>query len=216
MPYRPMILEPAEVVERVDDGLHVLTVCGGATEWPELWELRGGMKALVGYTSMAALHAACGAGQPRRFIPAELVEQVCSASGATVAVIDEPLPEPPRYPEPDVRTEPDLEPLPEDDETPEVLYVPSRPRQSRDPVAELELQPVRGRRTLLVYDSLPALYEGCGRYQWCVAIRPELIDEVMVDVGAEQVMLNSVLSEECRHQEPVVDWRRRDTMGGRR
>lgn len=173
----------------------------------ERWELDGGSVALVCYSSVQVLHAACGAGQPSRWVPAADIPAQCAAAGAEAVVLDEPLPVPPRYPEADVRDTADLAPV--DDQVPplEFIYVPSRPVRRGDFRVDLELQPYRDRRALLAYTSPEALAEGCGSYQPWVAIHVDDLAEVVSQSGAEHILFDPMLDERSQHNGPVRNWR---------
>lgn len=200
---RPLVLEPDELIRHAPDGVHVLIVPGEHMASFELWDLNGGQRALVCYSSVQVLHGACGAGQPSRWVPAADVPVQCAAARAEVLVLDEPLPVPPRYPEPDVADVPDLPALEEPDLGEQLLYVPSRPMRRGASRVDLELQPYRRNRTLLAYTSPNALYSGCGPYQPWVAVYAADLAEVMTEADAERVLFNPVLAEQSRHTGPV-------------
>lgn len=206
------VLTPAEVAEYAPDGVLALTVGREPDSAIELWELNAGQRVVVGYSTFTAMAASCGTGQPfRRLSPSELVD-VCDVARAQ-AVLDEILPVPPRYPELDTAEQPDLPLLDEAEDEPELLYIPSRPTEPGAEVVALELQPHRGRVTLLAFTTAQALEAGCGPYQPYVAVPAELLETVMTESGAERVLFNPVLAEESRHTAPVLDWTSKSVMG---
>lgn len=162
--------------------------------------------AMVAFSSLRRLVAACGWGQPWVIMRPERVHQAARVVGATLVAVDVPVPEGHRYPEPQPSAQPDLEPVdPVDDQR--LVYLPSRPFSSGQRTAELELQ--RGKRggpLLLAYTSIEDLATGCGPYQPWVAVEHALLDEVAREAGAAGVVFNPVLVEQARHAVPVVDW----------
>ncbi|PXY17692.1 hypothetical protein BAY59_35775 [Prauserella coralliicola] len=202
------VLTPAEAGERAPDGVLVLTTGPEPGAAIELWELRDGTRVVVGYTTFTALAASAGAGQPfRRLTTAELA-RVCGAAEVRV-LLDELLPGGPRHPEPDVAGQPNLPLLEEAEPAGDLLYVPSRPSRPGDAEVGVELQRYRNRATMLAYTSAQALEAGCGPHQPWVSIPARVLDAVLAECGAEQVLLNPVLSEGSRHVAPVVDWTRK-------
>ncbi|WP_342779410.1 SAV_915 family protein [Amycolatopsis cihanbeyliensis] len=203
-------MDPDEVPRQAPDGLYLLTTPTGHGGVIELWTLRDGTSAVMGYSSIGRLMVACGSGQPFRHMAADEVESACESIGAKVVVVDTVPPGGQRYPEVDSRDQPDLPLLDAEDPDQPVVYVPSRPYRAGQRDAVLELQPHEGRLTLLAYTSRELLEEGCGPYQAWVSIPSHLLEEAAWRVGAEAVLFNPVLSEESRHTAPVLDWTRRD------
>ncbi|MBK1785525.1 SAV_915 family protein [Prauserella cavernicola] len=185
-----------------------LTTVGEPGAPIELWELHDGTRVVVTYSAFPVLAASAGPAQPFRWLTAADLKRICDATDAQ-AVLDQPLPCPPRHPEPDVADQPDLPLL--DDAEPEgdLVYVPSRPARPGDQTINLELQRHRNKTTLLAYTSAEAIKTGCGPHQPWVAIPVRELGTVLTESGAEQVLLNPVLSEETRHAVPVVDWTRK-------
>lgn len=186
--------------------LFVLTVAGDTGVGLELRTTDRRDRMLVAYTSIDRLVEACGSGQPWARIATGQLEQLAHRAQVNLVAVDKPIPEGRRYPEPDSREQPELAPLdaPADEG---VLYVPSRPVRPGQHGVTLELQPYRGKPTLLAYSSLDALREGCGRFQSCVSIAAERLDAVAWHVGAQRVLFNPILTEDARHTGPVLDWR---------
>lgn len=207
---RAQTLDPDEARERCPDGLYVLTVPVDGGERVEVWELQGGSTAIVGFSSVTELVAACGAGQPFRHIDADEIEHVCFVSATETVVINTPIPVEPRYPDVDVVEAPELAVPSEPDQgsTP-LAYLPSRPSYPGDAQVGLELQPYGGRLALLVYTSPEALEQGCGPHQAWIAVHPDDLDLVAAQAGANQMLFNPTLADESRHDRPVVDWSRR-------
>jgi hypothetical protein len=172
----------------------------------ELWRTHRQDLTAVVYSSIQALVAACGAGQPWVAITRDQLADICCEHEITLLALDMPLPEGHRYPEPEIREQPDLEevePLANDG----LLYVPARPMKSLNQWVELELQPDdRGRLMLLAYTSPQQLEAGCGPYQAWVSIPSDLISEAACRSGADGVLFNPILAEESRHTAPVADW----------
>lgn len=161
---------------------------------------------MFAYSSIQRLVAACGAGQPWVSITSDELEAACAEHGVAAVALDTAHPEGHRYPEPDPREQPELEPLPDQDDG-SLVYVPSRPVSEGDTQVNLELQPDKaGRAMLLAYSSPELLVAGCGPYQPWVAIHATDIDLVAEEAGACGVLFNPELAEDSRHTGPVQDW----------
>ncbi|MQA10360.1 MAG: hypothetical protein GEU98_17750 [Pseudonocardiaceae bacterium] len=204
----PTTLDPDEVTGYVTGQLCVLThpVDRRTDESPaELRTLRHDLVGLMAYSSAEAVIAACGIGQPWRWVSVNDLVPLSKQLGFDVVVLDVVPPEGHRYPEDDERDEPDAELLSELTVT-ERMYLPSRPhRTGRQPIAELHPDSA-GRPMLLVYTSREALREGCGEYQPWVAVPANRLADVVADTGAYGVLVDPTLTEEARHAAPVLDW----------
>jgi hypothetical protein len=120
----------------------------------------------------------------------------------------------PRYSEVDSREQPPLDTLEPLSEHDGLLYVPSRPVQANQYVVELELQPDKaGRPIMLAYTTPELLAAGCGEHQPWVAIRMDDMADAAEESGAHGVLLNPVLAEESRHTGPVHNWNGRSAIG---
>ncbi|WP_406629874.1 SAV_915 family protein [Amycolatopsis sp. WGS_07] len=171
--------------------------------------------AVTAYSSIDRLVDACGSGQPWAQVTRDRLAEVCQELGIGIVVFDAVLDRLPRYPEVDSRDQPPLEPAEPLDEPDGCFYVPSRPVRAGQRVVELELQPVRdGRPVLLAYTSPELLAAGCGPHQPWVAVNGDDLEAVANEAGARGVLLNPVLAEESRHAAPVQDWASRSAIGG--
>ncbi|WP_145600502.1 SAV_915 family protein [Prauserella rugosa] len=207
------MLAPEEIGEHAPQGVFTLITGVAPDSAIELWELPTGQLVVVSYSTFTALAASCGAGQPfRHMAPSEVVE-VCAEAHAQ-ALLDELLPVAPRYPKLDPREQPDLPMLDDAAVEGEHVYIPSRRTKRGDRVVGVELQPYKGKTTLLAYTTPQALTKGCGPYQPYVVVPRDFLETIMLESGAEQVLFNATLSEEARYSRPVLDWSSRSTMGG--
>ncbi|WP_406636870.1 SAV_915 family protein [Amycolatopsis sp. WGS_07] len=171
--------------------------------------------AVAVYSSVDRLADACGSGQPWAPVARDRLVEVCRELSIGIVVFDAVLDRLPRYPEVDSRDQPPLEPLEPLAEPVGRVYVPSRPVRAGQRVVELELQPVRdGRPVLLAYTSPELLAAGCGPHQPWVAVNGDDLEAVANEAGAHGVLLNPVLAEESRHAAPVQDWASRSAIGG--
>ena len=170
--------------------------------------------AVVAYSSIQLLVGACGSGQPWVQLTRGRLLEACHALDVGIVVLDAVVDMTPRYPDMDSRDQPPLEPLEPLEEHDGVVYVPSRPVQAGQYTVELELQPDRrGRPVLLAYTTPELLRAGCGEHQPWVAIQVDDLPEVIEESGAHGVLFNPVLAEESRHTAPVQDWTRRSAIG---
>ncbi|WP_116199764.1 SAV_915 family protein [Amycolatopsis circi] len=206
-----------DVPERLPDLVFVLVTSGAADQPGEL-EVRRTERnefAVAAYSSLDRLVDACGSGQPWTQVARDRLLEACRELGIGIVVFDAVLDLAPRYPEVDGREQSPLEraePLAEPDGR---FYVPSRPVRAGQQVVELELQPVRaGRPMLLAYTSPELLAAGCGPFQPWVAVNGDDLEAVADEAGAHGVLLNPVLAEESRHAAPVHDWTSRSVIGG--
>ncbi|WP_051166080.1 SAV_915 family protein [Amycolatopsis orientalis] len=206
-----------DVRERLPDLVFVLVTLGTGEQPGEL-EVRRTTRnefAVAAYSSLDRLVEACGSGQPWARVTRDRLLEVCRELGIGVVVFDAVLDLVPRYPEVDSREQPPLEPAEPLAEPDGRLYVPSRPVRAGRQMVELELQPVRnGRPVLLAYTSPELLAAGCGPYQPWVAVESADLEAVADEAGAHGVLLNPVLAEESRHAAPVRDWTSRAEIGG--
>lgn len=197
-----------ELVERGVSDVYVLTNPDGQVE---LYETSRKEALVFAYTSVGLRVAACGGGQPaRKATTARLVRWAGSTGLPIVFAVDARHPEGVRYPEPDVRT---LEPLPPVPRIPRPteLWIASRPLVAGAAQAELELySETPGSPMLLAYETPEELHECCGPHQAAISIDPDLLDDVTDAAGAVGVLFGAELSEELRHQAPVVDWKAHD------
>jgi hypothetical protein len=145
----------------------------------------------------------------------EILAEFCGERDVGVVVFEAVLDLAPRYPDVHSRDQPPLEPLVPVDAHDGFLYVPSRPIFRGQYVVELESQPDRvGRPLLLAYTSSELLTAGCGVFQPWVAIHVDDMPEVIEQSGAYGVLLNPVLAEESRHAVTVQNWNSRSANGG--
>lgn len=196
-----------DLAERLPDAVFLLVLPsddghGGV----EVWVRPRGDRVVLAFSSIQTLVAACGAGQPWVSVTREQLAEVCSELQVTLVGLDMAPPEGHRYPEPEVSELPDLEPWEPVERR--LLYVASRPMHSWTDLVQLELQPdKRGRLMVMAYTSEEALVAGCGPYQAWVSIPSDLIGEAVKRSGADGVLFNPVLAEESRHTAPVRHWR---------
>ncbi|RJQ91281.1 hypothetical protein D5S19_02110 [Amycolatopsis panacis] len=171
--------------------------------------------AVVAYSAIDLLVGACGAGQPWVQITRDRLMAFCEDLDVGVVVLDAVLDLAPRYPEVDSREQSPLDTLEPLEEHNGLLYVPSRPVREGQYVVELELQPDRrGRPVMLAYTTPELLVVGCGEHQPWVAIHMDHMADAIEESGAHGVLLNPVLAEESRHTGPVQDWNSRSAIGG--
>ncbi|GAB3354131.1 SAV_915 family protein [Amycolatopsis echigonensis] len=206
-----------DVPDRLPDLVFVLVAPGTDKQSGEL-EVRRTERnelAVAAYSSLDRLADACGSGQPWVQVTRERLLETCRELDLGIVVFDAVLDLVPRYPEVDSREQPPLEPAEPLAEPDGRCYVPSRPVRAGQQVVELELQPVRnGRPVLLAYTSPELLAAGCGPYQPWVAINGDDLEAIANEAGAHGVLLNPVLAEESRHAAPVHDWTSRPAIGG--
>ncbi|MGV9297726.1 SseB family protein [Amycolatopsis sp. NPDC003676] len=206
-----------DVPERLPDLVFVL-VAPGTEDQPGELEVRRTERhefAIAAYSSLDRLVDACGSGQPWTQVARDRLLEVCGELGIGIVVFDAVLDLAPRYPEVDSRDQPPLEPGEPLAEPDGRFYVPSRPVRAGQQTVELELQPIRnGRPVLLAYTSAELLAAGCGPYQPWVAVNGDDLEAVADEAGAHGVLLNPVLAEESRHTAPVREWASRPVIGG--
>jgi hypothetical protein len=207
-------LDDAE--DRLPELLFVLVTLaeGGQPGGVELRRTGRQELAVVAYSAIDLLVGACGSGQPWVQITRDRLMTFCEDLDVSVVVLNAVLDVAPRYPEVDSREQPPLgtlEPLEEHDG---LLYVPSRPVCEGQRVVELELQPNRrGRPLMLAYTTPELLAAGCGEHQPWVAIHLDNMADAIEESGAQGVLLNPVLAEESRHAGPVRNWNSRPIRG---
>ncbi|WP_158714543.1 SAV_915 family protein [Amycolatopsis sp. La24] len=206
-----------DVPERLPELVFVLVILGPEGQ-PGRLEVRRTTRnesAVAAYSSIDRLVDACGSGQPWAQVARDRLLEACRELGIGIVAFDAVLDLVPRYPEIDSRDQPPLEPVRPLDDQDGFLYVPSRPVRAGQQIVELELQPARnGRPVLLAYTSPELLAAGCGPYQPWVAINGDELEAVADEAGAHGVLLNPVLAEESRHAAPVRDWTSRPAIGG--
>ncbi|TNC29173.1 SAV_915 family protein [Amycolatopsis alkalitolerans] len=214
MSQRPVATSAAGLVlvddlsERLPDGLFMLVLPAddGRGGGVEVWRTARGERAVLAFSAIQSLVGACGAGQPWVPMSREVLAEVCAELGVTLVGLDVAPPEGHRYPEPEVAEVPDLEPWEPVER--QLLYVASRPMRSWTDLVQLELQPdKRGRLMVLAYTSEEELVAWCGPHQAWVAIPSNLVGEAVARSGADGVLFNPILAAESRHTAPVRDWR---------
>lgn len=166
---------------------------------------------VFGYTDVPGLVTACGAGQPsRRVDTAQVLEWVRRAKVDAWFAIDVWHPAGRRYPQPDPL---DFEPVPYAEQvSPSVeFWIPTRPVRPGAAVIQAELFAVTpGAPMLLAYESAEELQACCGPHQDAVSIDPADLESVVVSTGAHGVLFGAVLTDDARHQAPVLDWTAHD------
>lgn len=175
----------------------------------ELWHADRGELFLFAYTGLAELVESCGPGQPYVPLrPAELAGLQDRLAAPVLVAVDARHPDGARYPERNRRAREPLDyaqrltPLSE-------VWIPSLPMAPGDQAARVELYAeTAGEPMLLAYPSLDDLYAACGPHQAAVSVRVEVLHQVAEEAGAHGVLFGAELSEELRHQRPVVDWGR--------
>ncbi|MFF0149130.1 hypothetical protein ATK36_4606 [Amycolatopsis sulphurea] len=202
--------------ERLSELLFVLVTPAEAGR-PGSIELRRTARhelAVAAYSSITRLVGVCGNGRPWVQVTRGRLIEFCDANDVGIVVLDAVLDLAPRYPEVDSREQPPLEPLEPLPEHDDLLYVPSRPVEFGQYVVELELQPDRaGRPVLMAYTTPELLTACCGEFQPWVAVHMDDIKDVIAESGASGVLMNPVLAEESRHTATVQDWSRRSSIG---
>ncbi|WP_344869513.1 SAV_915 family protein [Amycolatopsis ultiminotia] len=214
---RQALVRLDDVPGRLPDLVFVLVTAGegGRPGGLEVRQTARNELAIAAYSSIQLLVDACGSGQPWVQVARDRLVEVCQELGIGVVAFDAVLDPVPRYPDVDSRDQPPLEPVEPLDEPDGRVYVPSRPVRTGQYVVELELQPVRnGRPVLLAYTSPQLLAAGCGPYQPWVAIDTGDLQHVVHESGGHGVLLNPVLAEEFRHTAPVHNWTSRSAIGG--
>ncbi|NKQ53904.1 hypothetical protein HFP15_13540 [Amycolatopsis sp. K13G38] len=209
----PGIVLVDDLPERVPDAIFLLVSAeeNGHGGGVDVWTTARGERAVLTFSTIQALVGACGAGQPWVPVSRDELTRLCDELRVSVVGLDVAPPEGHRYPEPEVSELPDLEPREPAER--QLLYVASRPMRSRTDLVQLELQPdKRGRLMVLAYTSEEALVAGCGPYQPWVAIPANLIGEAAQRSEADGVLFNPVLAEQSRHTSSVRSWRD-DVMG---
>ncbi|ATY17009.1 hypothetical protein CU254_41200 (plasmid) [Amycolatopsis sp. AA4] len=214
---RRALVRVDDLPERLPERVFVLAVPpeGDRPAGVELRRTARNEVAVVAYSSIQLLAAACGSGQPWIQVPRERLAGFCAEAGVGVVVLDAVVDPVPRYPDaPEGREQPPLDLVDPVGEQGGCLYVPSRPVRAGQRVVELELQPdAAGRLLLLAYTSPALLAAGCGGFQPWAAVRADAIAGVAVQAGARGVLLNPVLDESARHAGPVRDWNSRSAAG---
>lgn len=183
----------------------------------EMWETDRREVVVFVYTTVAGLFASCGHGQPWRRTTVEELSSLADetadeAAAMVVFAVDVWHPEGARYPDPDVREMEPLQPAEYVQSIAEV-WIAALPMAPGAKAAALQLftVPPDGPK-LLAYSSLDELRRCCGPYQAAVWVRPERLDEVARQAGAEGVLFGADLPDELRQQAPVVDWHERATF----
>lgn len=175
---------------------------------PEGFAIDDGRFAVLVYSDMRALTTACGAGQPARLVTGtQLAGWVEQAQVDTWFAVDAWHPAGHRYPEPEPL---EFEPLPyaERAATSIEFWIPTRPVRAGSDVIQVELFTATpsAPTCLLAYESIDELRACCGPFQDAVSIDPENLDAVLASTGAEAVFFGAEVTEEARHQAPVLDW----------
>ena len=170
----------------------------------ELRETRSGQLAIMLYSSLSALVAACGTGQSWIKIHSVDLPWLAKTVGFQVLIFDLALPAELRHPELYATDFPDLETIPTDDSPADEVYVPAKPFREGDRTVRLELQPDdHGRPAILAYFSPEQLRAGCGPYQPWVAFPVTELKWLARRSGAQTVLFNAILADGARRRAPV-------------
>ncbi|OZM74691.1 hypothetical protein CFN78_00110 [Amycolatopsis antarctica] len=195
-----------ELAERDVVSLSVTTLPDGRME-----ALPSGRGELIvfAYTDAENVVTACGPGQPWDVVGiAELVRTADQSSPPMVFAVDMWHPAGARYPRPDIR---DQEPLPSEPEAEpitEVWILALLPVAGGAGVELFSVEP--GEAVLLGYRSLADMRACCGPHQAAVQVRPEDVDAVIAEAGADGLLFDVRLGEGVRREHTVVDWTRHD------
>lgn len=159
------------------------------------------------YTTTRNMVIACGGGQPSTHTNAAVVARCAKQVGTKVLfAVDAWHPAGRRYPEPGPLDFEPVGPAARVDPLTE-LWLPTRPVRTGAPNIQVDLFAVTpGQPMLLAYESPEELRACCGPYQDAVSIDPDDLDAVTRGTGAAGVLFGAVLSEDIRHQAPVLDW----------
>jgi hypothetical protein len=203
---RESLVPPEDLVSDGIDEPYVLALPDGDIE---LWKSDRGELFVFAYSTVPLLVESCGAAQPAaRLTVARLDELQAGLRAALLVALDVRHPDGHRFPETDIR---EREPLAHAEHlsAPAEVWIPSFPLLPGDSAARVELYgPAGGDPMLFAYWSLADLRAACGPYQAAVSVRADDLRQVAEEAGAAGVLFDAELSEELKHQQPVVDWRR--------
>lgn len=173
----------------------------------ELRELSGQL-VVLGYSTLDAFLAGCGADQPWILLPATKVREIaCVREGSSMepptfrfsVSLDAPVP-------PELRgtagdwadEEADWNEAQSPDWT--TVHLASRPFHGRPENVELELQPMPGDLlAVMAYTSEVALRQGCGPHQAAAPVPAGLLGDVRRQCGAHTICLDTPLPQRLRH-----------------
>jgi hypothetical protein len=188
---RPVVLD-ADEWEHLPDTVYIPVRGATAVEVTvELREMTDARMALLAYSTLQRLVAACGADQPALRLPAEDLPRLRRRLRFHAVLLDV-------RPPAEIL---DTSSLAVDRATGEpVVFVPSRPFRRTDPRAQVELQRTAdGTLALPTYTSRAALIDGCGPNQYFVTFPVGQLAQVQRQTGAAGVLIDVPLPARLRH-----------------